>query len=57
MGGLQKGHFFNLVSVITMAVGPLLSKFGLLEISPAQASVINTITVYHCKLSIGSNTT
>lgn len=28
-----------------MGVGPLLSKFGLLEISPAKASVINTITI------------
>ncbi|WP_117160711.1 DMT family transporter [Paraliobacillus sp. X-1268] len=53
MGGLQKGHFFNLVSVITMAVGPLLSKFGLLEISPAQASVINTITVIIASYLLG----
>lgn len=45
MGRLQKGHVLNIISVFMMAVGPLLSKFGLLEISAAKASVINTITV------------
>jgi drug/metabolite transporter (DMT)-like permease len=45
MSSLQKGHVFNLLSVLMMAVGPLLSKFGLLEISPAKASLINAITI------------
>ncbi|MCU9614358.1 EamA family transporter [Caldibacillus lycopersici] len=45
MNESHKGHIFNLLSVLMMAVGPLLSKFGLLEISPAKASVINIITV------------
>lgn len=53
MDGLQKGHVFNLVSVFMMAVGPLLSKFGLLAISPAKASVINTITVIIASYLLG----
>lgn len=50
---LKKGHLFNLLSVLMMVVGPLLSKFGLLEISPAKASVINTITVIFASYLFG----
>lgn len=53
MSGIQKGHLFNLLSVFMMAVGPLLSKFGLLEISPAKAAVINTITVILASYLLG----
>lgn len=53
MNRLQKGHIFNFLSVLMMAVGPLLSKFGLLEISPAKASVINTITVILASYLLG----
>ncbi|WP_042141989.1 DMT family transporter [Paucisalibacillus sp. EB02] len=53
MNELQKGHMFNLLSVLMMAVGPLLSKFGLLEISPTKASIINTITVILASYLLG----
>ncbi|NBJ70390.1 MULTISPECIES: DMT family transporter [Clostridia] len=50
---LKKGHLYNLLSVLMMAVGPLLSKFGLVEISPAKASVINAITVIFASYLLG----
>ncbi|WP_010097406.1 DMT family transporter [Ornithinibacillus scapharcae] len=53
MNGTQKGYIYNLLSVFMMAVGPLLSKFGLLEISPAKAAVINTITVIVASYLLG----
>ncbi|WP_078427932.1 DMT family transporter [Alkalihalobacterium alkalinitrilicum] len=45
MSNTQKGHFFNILSVVTVAIGPLLAKFGLLEISPAKAALINAATI------------
>lgn len=45
MTNIRKGYIFNFLSVLTMAVGPLLSKFGLLHISPFKAAIINTIAV------------
>ncbi|SDR12676.1 DMT family transporter [Virgibacillus salinus] len=45
MNDLQKGHMFNVLSVLMLAVGPLLSKFGLLQISPAKAALINVLTI------------
>ncbi|SEQ87837.1 Uncharacterized membrane protein [Virgibacillus subterraneus] len=45
MTNLKKGYTFNLLSVLMMAVGPLLSKFGLLHISPSKAAIINTIAI------------
>ncbi|WP_096187383.1 DMT family transporter [Evansella halocellulosilytica] len=45
MSDIQKGHFFNMLSVFMLAIGPLLSKFGLLQISPAKAALINVLTI------------
>ncbi|WP_047986566.1 DMT family transporter [Ornithinibacillus californiensis] len=45
MTNYQKGHLFNLFSILAMALGPLFSKFGLLHVSPAKASVINVLTI------------
>ncbi|MRH41696.1 EamA family transporter [Aquibacillus halophilus] len=45
MTDLKKGYTYNFLSVLMMAVGPLLSKFGLLHISPSKAAVINTIAI------------
>ncbi len=45
MSDLQKGHLFNVLSVFMLAIGPLLSKFGLLQISPAKAALINVLTI------------
>jgi uncharacterized membrane protein len=45
MTNIQKGYLFNFLSVLMMAVGPLLSKFGLLDISPSKAAVINALTI------------
>ncbi|WP_017187185.1 EamA family transporter [Alkalibacillus haloalkaliphilus] len=45
MNDLQKGHLFNILSVLMLAVGPLLSKFGLSQISPAKAALINVLTI------------
>ncbi|OLO25364.1 multidrug DMT transporter permease [Alkalihalophilus pseudofirmus] len=45
MSNTQKGHFFNILSVVAVAIGPLLAKFGLLEISPAKAALINAATI------------
>ncbi|WP_227994842.1 DMT family transporter [Oceanobacillus sp. CFH 90083] len=41
----KKGHILNLISILMMTIGPLLSKFGVLEISPSKAAIINTITI------------
>jgi drug/metabolite transporter (DMT)-like permease len=41
----KKGHILNLISILMMTIGPLLSKFGLLEISPSKAAIINTLTI------------
>ncbi|MFC4323095.1 DMT family transporter [Litchfieldia salsa] len=45
MTDIQKGYLFNFLSVLMMGVGPLLSKFGLLDISPSKAAIINAITI------------
>ncbi|WP_349410044.1 DMT family transporter [Pseudalkalibacillus sp. SCS-8] len=45
MDSIKKGYLLNALSVLMMAIGPLLSKFGLLHISPAKAAVINTATI------------
>lgn len=45
MSYLKKGHIFNFLSVLALAVGPLLSKFGLLQISPGYAALINAATI------------
>lgn len=41
----KKGHIYNLISILMMAIGPLLAKFGVLEISPAQAAIINVLVI------------
>lgn len=45
MRDIQKGHLLNMLSVIMLALGPLLSKFGLLQVSPTKAALINVITI------------
>lgn len=45
MSNLQKGHLYNLLSVLMVALGPLFSKFGLLEMPPAKAALINALTI------------
>ncbi|RXJ04555.1 DMT family transporter [Anaerobacillus alkaliphilus] len=45
MNTVQKGHFYNMLSVFMVAIGPLFSKFGLLHISPAKAALINVVTI------------
>ncbi|UTR10389.1 DMT family transporter [Evansella sp. LMS18] len=45
MSDLQKGHLLNFLSVLALAVGPLLSKFGLLQISSGYAALINAATI------------
>ncbi|MFA9556834.1 DMT family transporter [Evansella sp. AB-rgal1] len=45
MKEFEKGHLLNILSVLMLAVGPLLSKFGLLNLSPAFAAFINVITI------------
>ncbi len=45
MNSIQKGHFLNILSVFMVAIGPLFSKFGLLHMSPAQAALINVVTI------------
>ncbi len=45
MSDLQKGHLYNLLSVLMVALGPLFSKFGLLEMPPAKAALINALTI------------
>ncbi|QOR68843.1 DMT family transporter [Cytobacillus suaedae] len=45
MSDAQKGHLFNLLSVFMIALGPLFSKFGLLELTPAKAALINALTI------------
>lgn len=53
MSEIKKGHLFNLVSVLMLAVGPLLSKFGLLHISPAKAALINVLTILLASFLLG----
>ncbi|MCF6136608.1 DMT family transporter [Pseudalkalibacillus berkeleyi] len=45
MDPIRKGYILNFMSVIIMAIGPLVAKFGLLHISASKAAVINTMTV------------
>ncbi|MCT2535447.1 DMT family transporter [Aquibacillus koreensis] len=45
MTNLHKGHLFNTLSIILLAISPLLSKFGLLKIPPSQAALINVLTI------------
>lgn len=45
MNNHQKGHLFNLLSVLSIAIGPLLAKFGLLHISPTKAAMLNAATI------------
>lgn len=42
---MWKGYLFNIASILMMGIGPLISKFGLLNISTSVASVINAITI------------
>ncbi|WP_339217387.1 DMT family transporter [Ornithinibacillus sp. FSL M8-0202] len=53
MTNTQKGHLFNLLSVLTMAIGPLISKFGLAHMSPAKASFINVVTIIVVSILFG----
>ncbi|MFS0674847.1 hypothetical protein [Ornithinibacillus sp. 179-J 7C1 HS] len=53
MTDIQKGHICNLFSVLTMAIGPLVSKFGLAHVSPAKASVINVLTIIIASVIFG----
>lgn len=53
MTDIQKGHIFNLFSVLTMAIGPLVSKFGLAHVSPAKASIINVLTIIIASVIFG----
>ncbi|WP_245864820.1 EamA family transporter [Terribacillus aidingensis] len=41
----KKGHILNFISIFMMAIGPLLAKFGVLEISPAKAAIINVLVI------------
>ncbi|QXE01999.1 DMT family transporter [Terribacillus sp. DMT04] len=41
----KKGHVLNFISILMMAIGPLLAKFGVLEISPAKAAIINVLVI------------
>ncbi|MCG1023570.1 DMT family transporter [Sutcliffiella horikoshii] len=45
MDNIKKGYYLNFLSVVMMAIGPLVSKFGLLHISPGKAALINTVTI------------
>lgn len=45
MSDLKKGHAFNLLSVLMVTLGPLFSKFGLLDLPPAKAALINALTI------------
>ncbi|MGG3887543.1 hypothetical protein [Metabacillus fastidiosus] len=42
---MLKGYLYNIASILMMGIGPLLSKFGLLDISISMAAVINAITI------------
>ncbi|MED4404087.1 hypothetical protein [Metabacillus fastidiosus] len=42
---MWKGYLFNIASILMMGIGPLISKFGLLNISTSVASVINALTI------------
>jgi uncharacterized membrane protein len=53
MSHTQRGHFYNLLSVLAVAIGPLLAKFGLLQISPAKAAMINAITIIIASFLLG----
>ncbi|ARK31562.1 DMT family transporter [Halalkalibacter krulwichiae] len=53
MSSTQKGHIFNLLSVLAVAAGPLLAKFGLLEISAAKAAMINAFTIIVASFLLG----
>ncbi|GAE36795.1 DMT family transporter [Halalkalibacter akibai] len=53
MSQTQKGHLFNLLSVLAVAIGPLLAKFGLLQISPAKAAMINALTIIVASFILG----
>ncbi|RNA67999.1 DMT family transporter [Alteribacter keqinensis] len=53
MSNIQKGHLFNMISVLMLAVGPLLSKFGLLQISPSKAALINVLTIIAACVLLG----
>ncbi|MFC0557786.1 DMT family transporter [Halalkalibacter alkalisediminis] len=53
MSHTQRGHVFNLLSVLAVAIGPLLSKFGLLQISPAKAAMINALTIIIASYLLG----
>ncbi|MEN2768896.1 DMT family transporter [Ornithinibacillus xuwenensis] len=53
MSDQQKGHFYNLLSVLAMAIGPLISKFGLLHVSPAIAAILNVVTILMASYLVG----
>ncbi|TMW72753.1 DMT family transporter [Alteribacter natronophilus] len=53
MNSETKGHLLNTASVIMVAIGPLLAKFGLGSVQPAQAAVINTVTIILASLLYG----
>ncbi|PYZ97554.1 multidrug DMT transporter permease [Alteribacter lacisalsi] len=48
-----KGHVLNLFSVVMVATGPLLAKFGLVTASPGQAALVNTFTIATASLLYG----
>ncbi|UOQ49798.1 DMT family transporter [Gracilibacillus caseinilyticus] len=53
MSDIQKGHLYNMLSVLMLGVGPLLSKFGLLQISPSKAALINVLTIITASVLLG----
>ncbi|WP_227936749.1 DMT family transporter [Alkalihalobacillus deserti] len=53
MSHTQRGHVFNLLSVLAVATGPLLAKFGLIQISPAKAAMINALTIIIASYLLG----
>jgi uncharacterized membrane protein len=50
---LQKGHVFNLLSVLMVALGPLFSKFGLLNLPPSKAALVNALTILFASFIFG----
>lgn len=42
---LLKGYLYNIVSILMMGIGPLISKFGLAGISTSIASAVNVLTI------------
>ncbi|WZY00016.1 EamA family transporter [Bacillus sp. FSL W7-1360] len=42
---MATGHMYNAASIVFTAIGPLMSKFGVIHISPGKAALVNMLTV------------